>query len=68
MLFRSVYAMNTVVIKCHTGMAQAVCAMLDKMECSTVVGTLAGDDTIFVLLYNEDEASIFCKNLHDLIF
>ena len=26
------YAMNTVVIKCHTGMAQAACAALDMMQ------------------------------------
>ena len=26
-----VYAMNTVVIKCHTGMAQAACATIDKI-------------------------------------
>ncbi|MBR3534927.1 MAG: ArgR family transcriptional regulator, partial [Oscillospiraceae bacterium] len=26
------YAMNMVVIKCHTGMAQAACAMIDSMD------------------------------------
>ncbi len=41
--------MNTVCIKCQVGMAQAVCASLDNMRWDGVVGTLAGDDTIFVL-------------------
>lgn len=41
--------MNTVCIKCQVGMAQAVCASLDNMHWEGVVGTLAGDDTIFVL-------------------
>ena len=51
------YAMNTVVIKCHAGMAQAACAALDKMNCDDVVGTIAGDDTIFALMKTEAAAS-----------
>ena len=35
------YAMNTAVVKCHTGMAQAACAALDSMEFEQVVGTIA---------------------------
>ncbi len=50
------YAMNMVVIKCHTGMAQAACAMIDSMEYPQVLGTIAGDDTIFILLRNEENA------------
>lgn len=50
------YAMNMVVIKCHTGMAQAACAMIDSMEYSQILGTIAGDDTIFILLKNEENA------------
>lgn len=63
-----VYAMNTVVIKCHVGMAQAACATLDKMECTDIVGTLAGDDTIFVLMPNEKYAAEFCSCLNGLVF
>lgn len=57
------YALNTVVIKCNTGMAQAVCATLDKMNCDGVVGTLAGDDTIFVLMRTEAAAAEFTGEL-----
>lgn len=63
-----VYAMNTVVIKCHTGMAQAACATLDKMQCTGIVGTLAGDDTIFVLMPDVAMADKFCNSLRELIF
>ena len=62
-----VYAMNTVVIKCHTGMAQAACATIDKMQCTGIVGTIAGDDTIFVLMPNENSAAELCGNLRDMI-
>ena len=41
------YAINNVVLKCHSGMANAACAALDQMHLESVVGTLAGDDTIF---------------------
>ncbi|MBQ5333085.1 MAG: hypothetical protein J6K92_07495, partial [Oscillospiraceae bacterium] len=43
------HAMNMVVFKCHSGMAMAACAMFDKLGYSGVVGTLAGDDTIFIV-------------------
>lgn len=51
------YAGNTVVIRCHTGMAQAVCAKLDAAGFAQVVGTLAGDDTIFVLMRSQEDAA-----------
>lgn len=61
------YAMNTVVIKCHVGMANAACAALDLMDCDGVVGTLAGDDTIFVLLKTEQKAVDFTKEIEQLL-
>lgn len=48
-------AMNIVVIKTFSGMAQAACAALDMMSFDDVVGTLAGEDTIMVVC--RDEAS-----------
>ncbi|MBQ4095149.1 MAG: ArgR family transcriptional regulator, partial [Oscillospiraceae bacterium] len=57
------YAMNTVVVKCQTGMAQAVCAKLDAAKLPQVVGTLAGDDTIFVLVRNEQAAQALVDEL-----
>lgn len=50
------FAMNTVVVKCHNGMAQAACAAIDSMRYPDIVGTLAGDDTIFILTKNETSA------------
>ncbi len=50
------YAFHIVVLKCHTGMANAACAALDNMKIRDVVGSIAGDDTIFVLLRNEQQA------------
>jgi transcriptional regulator of arginine metabolism len=61
------YAMNTVVIKCHIGMAQAVCAKLDGVNFKNIVGTLAGDDTIFVLMKTESDASSLIENFNNLM-
>lgn len=61
------HAMNTVVVKCHTGMAQAACATLDKMEYPKIVGTIAGDDTIFILMRTESDAADFSEELKDTL-
>lgn len=61
------YAVNTVVIKCHIGMAQAVCAKLDGADFQNIVGTLAGDDTIFVIMRSEIDAIRLVENLNNLI-
>ncbi len=50
------YAMNTVVILCHVGTAQAVCASLDTLSLPMVIGTIAGDDTIFAMTRSEQNA------------
>lgn len=54
-------AMNMVVVKTYAGMAQAVCAALDSMNFDFVVGTIAGDDTIFVVLKSEESAKAYTQ-------
>ena len=61
------YAGNTGVVKCNVGMAQAACAAIDGMEWDTLVGTLAGDDTIFILMRTEKDAKEFAARLHAFI-
>ena len=43
-------AQNLVVIKTLSGMAQAVCAALDSADYPSAVGTIAGDDTIMLIV------------------
>ena len=61
------YAKNIIVIKCYTGMANAACAALDSMNRSGVVGTLAGDDTIFVLMNDDNTAVYFAAELKKML-
>lgn len=57
------YAMNNIVIKCHPGMAQGACAAFDNMYKSEVLGSLAGDDTIFIITQTESKAKSLCEEL-----
>ena len=61
------HAQNIVCIKCFPGMAVAVCTAIDSMEWTGVVGTISGDDTIFVLCKTEDFAKIFTVNMERIL-
>lgn len=61
------HAQNMVCIKCFSGMAVAVCTAIDSMEWTGVVGTISGDDTIFVLCKTEDFAKIFTANMERIL-
>ncbi len=50
------YAGNIVVIKTEGGMAQALCASLDSAELEEIIGTIAGDDTIFIAVKTQEQA------------
>lgn len=61
------YVDNIVVLKCYVGMAQAACAALDAMKWNGLAGTLAGDDTIFVLMRSGAHASEMVTELKKLM-
>lgn len=61
------YALNDVVIKCYPGMAQSACVTLDKMFHDMFLGTLAGDDTIFVITENEAAAVALVEKLKKIM-
>ena len=58
---------NMLVIKCYTGMANAACAALDTLHWSGVVGTLAGDDTIFMVMRDEQNARELVTQLRKMM-
>lgn len=61
------FAQNIVVIKTLSGMAQAVCAALDSNDYKAVVGTIAGDDTIFIACRSSQLAISLTEELKKLI-
>lgn len=60
-------AQNMVVIKTLSGMAQAVCAALDSVGHSRIVGTIAGDDTIFAVCRTNELAINLTDELRKLL-
>lgn len=61
------YACNMVVLKTYPGLAQAVAVGIDGMNLQTILGTVAGDDTIFVVVRDEESASIISERIHELL-
>ncbi len=54
---------HMVVLKTYAGMAQAACATIDSLELPDIIGSLAGDDTIFIVMATENDALDFVKKL-----
>ena len=61
------FAENICVIKCMSGTANAICAAIDVHNYPNIVGTLAGDDTIFVLFKSDIEAEDFASKMNGII-
>ena len=61
------YAQNIVVIHTLPGLANAAASALDAMNMSVVVGTIAGDDTVFVVMRDTNAAAAFCGEIKGLI-
>ena len=60
-------AENIVVVKTYSGMANAAAAAMDALAGETVIGSIAGDDTIFVVVRNDDEAVRFTAFVKQII-
>ncbi|MCL2109016.1 MAG: hypothetical protein FWH20_06700 [Oscillospiraceae bacterium] len=60
------YALNTVVLKCNPGWAGAACNAFDGMNFPNVVGTIAGDDTVFILARTEAAAKALYERILDM--
>ena len=60
-------AANLVVLKTYPGNAHSVAAALDAADWPEVVGTVAGDDTIFVATDSTHEAAQIRKKIRSIV-
>ena len=60
------YAQNVVVIHTLPGLANAAASAVDAMKMSVVLGTLAGDDTVVVIMRDTNAAAAFCGEIKGL--
>ena len=61
------YAQNIIVIHTLPGLANAAASAIDTMNMSVVLGTLAGDDTVFVVMRDNNAAAAFCGEIKSLL-
>ncbi len=58
---------NIIVIKCLPGSAQAVAALVDGIGWNEVIGTVAGDDTILVIVKPKTAVAAVMRRLTELM-
>lgn len=58
-------AQNMIVIKTFSGMAQAAAAAIDALHCDEIIGSIAGDDTIFAVAENPQKSEKLKQQLLD---
>ena len=61
------YAQNIIVIRTLPGLASAAASAIDALNMSAVVGTLAGDDTVMVVMRDMNAAATFCGEIKNLL-
>lgn len=61
------YAQNIIVIRTLPGLASAAGSAIDSMNLNAIVGSLAGDDTVMVVMRDSNAAAAFCGEIKSLI-
>ena len=57
---------NLIVAKCEACLASAVCVKIDRENFEEIVGTIAGDDTIFIAVRNHKEQKAVLKKVWEI--
>lgn len=61
------YAQNIVVVHTIPGLANGAASALDTMNLGVVLGTIAGDDTVFVVMRDSNAAAAFCGEIKNIL-
>ncbi len=61
------FAGNIVVVKTLAGSANAAAEAIDSMHLPEILGTMAGDNTILVIVQNETEAAQTVRRFQDML-
>ena len=60
-------AQNIVVIKTLPALASAAAMAIDAMRVPKVVGTISGDDTVFIVMRDNESALDFCEDTKNML-
>ena len=58
-------AQNLLIMKTLSGLASGACSAIDSMHFEGLVGTLAGDDTAFLAMKDNESAQLLLENLRE---
>jgi transcriptional regulator of arginine metabolism len=61
------YAQNIVVLKTMAGLANAAGAAVDSMNVTYMVGSLAGGDTVILIMRDTESAAVFCEEIREML-
>jgi transcriptional regulator of arginine metabolism len=61
------YAQNIIVVRTLPGLASAAASAIDGMNIHAVVGSLAGDDTVMIVMRDNNSAAVFCGEMKSLL-
>ena len=60
-------AQNLVVLKTIRAMANSICGLVEKLNLNNVLGSVAGDDTVMIILPSNEEAINTSNVINNLI-
>lgn len=60
-------AQNIVVIKTLPALASAAAVAIDAMRVPKVVGSISGDDTVFIVMRDNESALDFCEDTKNML-
>jgi transcriptional regulator of arginine metabolism len=60
------YASNLIVLHTMSGLANAAGAALDGMELPTVLGCISGNDTVLIVMRDEQAAQALCQQVRTM--
>ena len=61
------YAQNIIVVRTLPGLASAAGSAIDTMNLHAIVGTLAGDDTVMIVMRDTNAAATLCGEIKSLL-
>jgi len=61
------YAQNIIVVRTLPGLASAAGSAIDAMNLNMIVGTLAGDDTVMIVMRDTNAAATLCGEIKSLL-
>ena len=58
---------NIIVVKTLSGSANVAGEAIDSMRWPEIVGTLSGDNTIFVVVHNEEDTDVVVRQFNEIL-